>query len=92
MPLGIVGIALGTAILPMLSRHIHTGDAREAQRLQANAFEIATLLTLPAAAALAVCAPAFCHRLLRRRQVHARPMARSWPRSSSRWSRGCRPM
>ncbi|MBU7580286.1 MAG: murein biosynthesis integral membrane protein MurJ [Porphyrobacter sp.] len=60
MPLGIVGIALGTAILPMLSRHIHTGDQKEAQRLQANAFEIATLLTLPAAAALAVCAPAFC--------------------------------
>ncbi len=60
MPLGIVGIALGTAILPMLSRHIHTGDAKEAQRLQSNAFEIATLLTLPAAAALAVCAPAFC--------------------------------
>jgi len=60
MPLGIVGIALGTAILPMLSRHIHTGEAAEAQRLQGNAFEIATLLTLPAAAALAVCAPAFC--------------------------------
>lgn len=59
MPLGIVGIALGTAILPMLSRHIHSGDAREAQRLQANAFEMATLLTLPAAAALAICAPAF---------------------------------
>ena len=59
MPLGIVGIALGTAILPLLSRHIHGGDAREAQRLQGNAFEIATLLTLPAAVALAVCAPAF---------------------------------
>lgn len=59
MPLGIVGIALGTAILPMLSRHIHGGNAKEAQRLQANAFEMGTLLTLPAAAALAVCAPAF---------------------------------
>jgi putative peptidoglycan lipid II flippase len=59
MPLGIVGIALGTAILPMLARHIHTGDGKEAQRLQGQAFEIATLLTLPAAAALAVCAPAF---------------------------------
>jgi putative peptidoglycan lipid II flippase len=59
LPLGIVGIALGTAILPMLSRHIHGGDAAEAQRLQGNAFEIATLLTLPAAAALAICAPAF---------------------------------
>ncbi len=59
MPLGIVGIALGTAILPMLSRHIHQGNGAEAQRLQSNAFEIATLLTLPAAAALAICAPAF---------------------------------
>jgi putative peptidoglycan lipid II flippase len=59
MPLGIVGIALGTAILPMLSRHIQSENAGEAQRLQANAFEMATLLTLPAAAALAICAPAF---------------------------------
>lgn len=59
MPLGIFGIALGTAILPMLARHIQSGDDREAQRLQANAVEVGTLLTLPAAAALAICAPAF---------------------------------
>ncbi len=60
MPLGIVGIALGTAILPMLSRHIHTGEKAQAQRLQSNAFEIGTLLTLPAATALAICSTAFC--------------------------------
>lgn len=59
MPLGIVGIALGTAILPMLSRHIQSEDHQRAQDLQADAFEMATLLTLPAAAALAICAPAF---------------------------------
>jgi putative peptidoglycan lipid II flippase len=59
MPLGIVGIALGTAILPMLSRFIQSGDKAQAQKLQSNAFEMATLLTLPAAAALAICAPAF---------------------------------
>jgi len=59
MPLGIFGIALGTAILPMLARHIQSGDQREAQRLQGNAVEVGTLLTLPAAAALAICAPAF---------------------------------
>ena len=59
MPLGIVGIALGTAILPMLARHIQSGDDAGARKLQANAVEMATLLTLPAAAALAVCAPAF---------------------------------
>ena len=39
MPLGIFGIALGTAILPMLARHIHSDDGAEAQRLQVNAFE-----------------------------------------------------
>ena len=59
MPLGIVGIALGTAILPMLARHIQADDHAGAQALQTNAVEMATLLTLPAAAALSVCAPAF---------------------------------
>ena len=59
MPLGIFGIALGTAILPMLARHIQSDNRREAQRLQANAVEIATLLTLPCAVALAICSAAF---------------------------------
>ncbi|TCJ40881.1 murein biosynthesis integral membrane protein MurJ [Parafrankia sp. BMG5.11] len=59
MPLGIFGIALGTAILPMLARHIQQDNKAEAQRLQGNAVEIGTLLTLPAAVALAICAPAF---------------------------------
>ena len=59
MPLGIFGIALGTAILPMLARHIQSGDTREAQRLQGNAIEMATLLCLPSAVALAICAEAF---------------------------------
>lgn len=59
MPLGIIGIALGTAILPMLARHIQSGDTAETQRLQKNAVEVALLLTMPGAAALAVCAEAF---------------------------------
>lgn len=59
MPLGIVGIALGTAILPSLSRSIATDDKTAASRIQSDAVELAMLLTLPAAAALWVCAPAF---------------------------------
>lgn len=59
MPLGIVGIALGTAILPTLSRHIASDDQSGAAQLQGRAIELATLLTVPAAFALAVCAPAF---------------------------------
>jgi putative peptidoglycan lipid II flippase len=59
LPLGIIGIALGTAILPSLSRHIATEDADSAQRLQSNAIELAMLLTVPAAVALFVTGSAF---------------------------------
>jgi putative peptidoglycan lipid II flippase len=56
LPLGIIGIALGTAILPSLSRFIGGGNKEGADRIQSDAIEFAMLLTLPAAAALAVCA------------------------------------
>ncbi|MEW4468647.1 murein biosynthesis integral membrane protein MurJ [Parasphingorhabdus sp. JC815] len=52
LPLGIIGIALGTAILPALSRFIAQNDRGGAQRLQSNAIELAMLLTIPAAMAL----------------------------------------
>lgn len=59
MPLGIVGIALGTAILPMIARAIGADDQAGAQRVQEQAVDIAMLLTLPGAVALAVCAHEF---------------------------------
>ncbi len=59
LPLGIIGIALGTAILPSLSRHIATDDSDAAWRLQSNAIELAMLLTVPAAVALFVTGSAF---------------------------------
>lgn len=59
LPLGIIGIALGTAILPSLSRHIATEDSASADRLQSNAIELAMLLTVPAAVALYVTGSAF---------------------------------
>jgi len=52
LPLGIIGIALGTAILPALSRFIATNDTGGAQRVQSNAIEIGMLLTIPAAVGL----------------------------------------
>jgi putative peptidoglycan lipid II flippase len=58
MPLGIIGIALGTAILPALSRFIAQDDRDGAFRLQSNAFELAMLLTVPAAVALFIAGPA----------------------------------
>lgn len=52
LPLGIIGIALGTAILPALSRLIARDQNDEAQRLQSNAVELSMLLTVPSAVAL----------------------------------------
>jgi putative peptidoglycan lipid II flippase len=55
LPLGIIGIALSTAILPTLSKFVG-GDNREgADRVQSDAIELAMLLTLPATVALAIC-------------------------------------
>jgi putative peptidoglycan lipid II flippase len=54
LPLAIIGSALGTAILPAISRHVGSGDGGGAARVQSHATELAMLLTLPAAVALAV--------------------------------------
>lgn len=56
LPLAIIGSALGTAILPAISRHVGQGDGAGAARLQGQATELAMLLTIPAAVALAVAA------------------------------------
>jgi putative peptidoglycan lipid II flippase len=56
LPLGVVGIAVGTAILPPLSRQVRLGHVAEAVTTQNRGVEMALLLTLPAAVALAVLA------------------------------------
>ena len=59
LPLGIIGIALATAILPTLSRFIGSDNREGADRVQSDAIELAMLLTLPAAVALAICGVPF---------------------------------
>ncbi len=59
LPLGIIGIALSTAILPTLSKFVGGGNKEGADRIQSDAIELAMLLTIPAAVALAICAEAF---------------------------------
>lgn len=54
LPLGIIGTALGTAILPSISRYIGQDQPDEANKVQNQALDMAMLLTLPAAVALAV--------------------------------------
>ena len=59
LPLGIIGIALATAILPSLSKHIAAKEDEGAARVQTDAIELAMLLTLPAAVAIGLCAEPF---------------------------------
>ena len=56
LPLGVIGAAIGTAILPQVSRHVDIGENDKAARVQGQAAELAMLLCLPAALALAVSA------------------------------------
>ena len=53
LPLAIIGSALGTAILPAISRAVDRGDPDEAAGIQGQAVDLAMLLTLPASIALA---------------------------------------
>jgi putative peptidoglycan lipid II flippase len=56
LPLGIVGVAIGVVLLPDLARSLRAGDHHAVIDNQNRSVEFALLLTLPAAAALAVSA------------------------------------
>ncbi len=56
LPLSIIGTALGVAILPAISQAIARDDEAAASDVQARAFDLSMLLTLPATVALAVIA------------------------------------
>lgn len=52
LPLGLVGVAIGVALLPRLSRAVQAQDGDEAQAAMDQAVVFAMALTLPAATAL----------------------------------------
>jgi putative peptidoglycan lipid II flippase len=52
LPLAVIGIAIGTALLPLLSRQIRLGETAAATATQNRALEAAMVLTLPASLAL----------------------------------------
>ncbi len=56
LPLSIIGTALGVAILPAISQAIARDNDAEAADVQARAFDLSMLLTLPATLALVVAA------------------------------------
>jgi putative peptidoglycan lipid II flippase len=56
LPLGVVGIAVGTALLPLLSRSIASENMAEANNYFNRAIEACLLFALPAAVALMIAA------------------------------------
>ncbi|MBB6124334.1 murein biosynthesis integral membrane protein MurJ [Sphingobium subterraneum] len=64
LPLGLIGIGVGTAILPALSRQIGSGNEQAARDTQNRAIELALFLSLPAAVALCISATPLIRGLL----------------------------
>ncbi len=54
LPLGVIGTAVGTALLPLLSRQARSGDEAAARETLSRAIEITMVVTIPAALALGV--------------------------------------
>jgi len=51
LPIGVVGIAVGTVLLPEMTRRLAAGDEKGAASAQARGIQLALLLTVPCAAA-----------------------------------------
>lgn len=70
-PLAVIGTAMSTALLPMLSRQVREGKQDEAVFTQNRALEMALLLSLPAATALVVIAVPVVSVLFERGAFHS---------------------
>jgi putative peptidoglycan lipid II flippase len=64
LPLGLVGIGLGTVLLPSIARMISSGDEKGVLSFQKKGLQLALFLSLPAAAALIVAAGPIIRSLL----------------------------
>ncbi|MDB5368672.1 MAG: mviN [Roseomonas sp.] len=79
LPLGVVGAAMGTALLPVLSRQLRGGKRLAAHRSMNRAIELSLALTLPAAIALIVTAQPIIAVLFQRGAFTADKVAETAP-------------
>lgn len=71
LPVGVIGVALGTVLLPYLSRSIAAGDEAQVTRSQNQAIEMGLFLTIPAAVAFVIVPNDLIHVLLERSSFSA---------------------
>lgn len=76
LPLGIVGIAVATTLLPLLSRHVEAGREEHARHYMGRAIEFCLMLGLPATIGLALAAQPIIQTLFEHGQfTHADTLA-----------------
>ena len=54
LPIGVIGVALGTVLLPLLARNIAEGNEAQVSYNQNRAIELGLFLTIPAAVAFMI--------------------------------------
>lgn len=79
LPLGVIGVAVGTALLPLMVRQLRAGEEQEAVHSQNRAIEVSLLLTLPAAIGLAELRDPILEVLLQRGEFGAAERAATSP-------------
>ncbi|MBT6036660.1 MAG: murein biosynthesis integral membrane protein MurJ [Kordiimonadaceae bacterium] len=77
LPVGVIGVALGTVLLPYLSRSIASGNEEQVMRRQNNAIEMGLFLTIPAAVAFIIVPTDLIHVLLERSNFSAEATAQT---------------
>jgi putative peptidoglycan lipid II flippase len=77
LPLGVIGAAVGTALLPVLTRQLRAGKRLSAHRSMSRALEVSLALALPGAFALAAAADPIIHTLFERGAFGAEAAAAS---------------
>jgi putative peptidoglycan lipid II flippase len=71
LPLGLIGIGLGTVLLPTISHQLGRGEDAEAMRTQNRGLELALFFTFPATVALVICGVPIITGLLQHGQFDA---------------------
>jgi len=66
LPIGVIGVALGTVLLPLLARNIAEGNTEECSANQNRAIELGLFLTIPAAVAFMIVPYQLIHVLFER--------------------------
>ncbi|MCC3862362.1 murein biosynthesis integral membrane protein MurJ [Pseudemcibacter aquimaris] len=66
LPVGVIGVALGTVLLPFLSRSIAAGNETQVMKSQNQAIEMGLFFTIPAAVAFIIVPAELIHVLLER--------------------------